>query len=188
MPASFRGQFLIAARRLRDPNFFKTVVLMVEHGPQGAMGLVLNRPSPVTVAQALAGHFDLPANDNLVYVGGPVEPSALFILHNSAEVDASERPVVPGLFCGSSGAVFEHVVTSHAAGSTSISYRVICGCAGWAPGQLEGEISRGDWLLSPATLERSFCEDPYTLWENLLKELANQKPLAPRANDHPEWN
>ena len=92
---------MIAAKRLRDPNFYKTVVLMVEHGADGAMGLVINRPSSVTFAHALSEHFKLPETDDLVYVGGPVEPSALFILHNSAELDRKESPLIPGVFVGS---------------------------------------------------------------------------------------
>ena len=86
MPKSLRGQYLISGKWLRDPNFYKTVVLMVEHNAQGAMGLVVNRPSSVTVAHALSEHFNLPETDDLVYVGGPVEPSALFVLHNCEEL------------------------------------------------------------------------------------------------------
>ena len=76
-PASplIKGQFLIAGKQMRDPNFYRSVVLMVEHGESGAMGLVVNRPSNVSGARALSEHFDLPESDQLVYVGGPVEPA-----------------------------------------------------------------------------------------------------------------
>src|SRR3989304_1996646 len=120
MPNSLRGQFLIAGKRLRDPNFARTVVLIVEHGSEGAMGLVVNRPSSVTVAHALCEHFNIPETDDLVYVGGPVEPQNLFILHNAGHLDENENPVVPGLYVGSSPEVFETVVRSAAASEPSL--------------------------------------------------------------------
>src|SRR5438132_1387425 len=110
MSDSLRGQFLVSARHLRDPNFHKTVVLLVEHADTGAMGLVVNRPSGVSVAQALSQHFELPETEDVVFVGGPVEDSALFMLHNAGDLDAAELPVIPGLYVGSSAEVFEDVV------------------------------------------------------------------------------
>ncbi len=132
MAESLRGHCLIAAKRLRDRNFYKTVVLMVEHGSDGAMGLVINRPSSVTVAHALSEHFKLPETDDLVYVGGPVEPSALFIVHNSLEFDTDESPVIPGVYVGSSAEVFEQIVRSSAEGNPDLRFRIYSGCAGWA--------------------------------------------------------
>ncbi len=188
MANALRGQLLIASRKLRDPNFFKTVVLMVEHGDHGAMGLVINRPSSVTVTDALAGHFEFPDSREVVYIGGPVEPAALFLLHDSQEMDVGEPPIVPGVFVGSSGTAFEHVIRSVADGTRGIRYRVVCGCAGWAPGQLEGEIGRGDWLLAPASAEFAFPENPYVLWNELMQQQSQRKPIVRRTTDHPEWN
>src|SRR5665213_209356 len=110
MPDTLRGQFLIAGRNLRDPNFFQSVVLIVEHGEGGAMGGVVNRPSGVTVTQALQKHFELPETGEMVYVGGPVERNALFILHNADDLDNSEASVLDGLFVGSSPDTFENIV------------------------------------------------------------------------------
>ena len=114
MPATIRGHFLVAGPRLRDPNFFKSVVLVVEHNEEGAMGLVVNRPSAVSVVSALAGHFDLPCASGFVYQGGPVEQTALFILHNSQLLDPDETPIIPDLFIGSCADVFEQVVSQGA--------------------------------------------------------------------------
>jgi putative transcriptional regulator len=188
MPKTLRGQFLIATRRLRDPNFFRSVVLIVEHGKEGAMGLIVNRPSSVTVARALEEHFELPETGELVYIGGPVEPSALFILHNSRDLDAGERPVVPGVFIGSSGTVFEDVVRSAESGDTDLRFRVLCGCAGWAPGQLEGEVSRGDWLVRPGNNELTFSPNPYEVWEEAVGMLSTEMGVLPSAPGNPEWN
>lgn len=188
MSQSLRGKFLIASSKLRDPNFFKTVVLIVEHGPDGAMGLVVNRPSSVTVSHALSGHLDLPETENLVYAGGPVEPAALFILHDASELDPSESPVLPGLYVGSSADVFETIVRAGIEDPARLRFRVYFGCAGWGPNQLEGELERSDWLTLPATLDRIFPQDPYPLWDELLAECFESNRMFPHRCDNPEWN
>jgi putative transcriptional regulator len=182
-----RGHFLIAGCRLKDPNFFKTAVLLVEHNDDGAMGLVVNRPSSVTVSNALAGHFDLPETGELVYVGGPVEPAALFVLHSSPALDGGERPVVEGLYVGTNTEIFERVVQS-SGDDEHLQFRVFSGCAGWAPGQLEGELARGDWFTHPACAEAVFEEDPYSLWDVLLGRVYQSHRLLPHRCEHPEWN
>lgn len=189
MPDSLRGQFLVSARHLRDPNFHKTVVLLVEHAADnGAMGLVVNRPSGVSVAQALSQHFELPETEDVVFVGGPVEDSALFMLHNAGDLDAAELPVIPGLYVGSSAEVFEDVVRRAADGDDGVKYRIYSGCAGWAPGQLEGELDRGDWHVLPATDDAVYHADPYRVWEIALAEYRREHPLAPGLSGNPEWN
>ena len=110
MSDSLRGQFLIAGYRLRDSNFFKTAVLIVEHNAQGAMGVIVNRPSDETVTETLAGHFDLPETGDVVYQGGPVEPAALFIVHDGGIDQPDEPEIVPGIFVASSAETFERIV------------------------------------------------------------------------------
>lgn len=188
MSESLRGQFLIAGCKLRDPNFLKTVVLIIEHGPEGAMGLVVNRPSSVSLAHALKGHFELPDNGISVYLGGPVEPAALFIVHNSAELDPVEAPIVPDLYMGSSADVFEEIVQTAVTGNGDLKYRVYCGCAGWGPGQLESELARGDWLLVPAAASYVFDDNPYEVWDELLAAARASKRLINVPCDNPEWN
>src|SRR5262249_57618642 len=100
MADSLRGRFLIAGKNLRDPNFYQSVVLIVEHGSGGAMGVVVNRPSGVTVAEALKNHFELPETGEMVYVGGPVGRNDLFILHNPEDLAAAPTPVLHTLFSG----------------------------------------------------------------------------------------
>ena len=184
---NLRGQFLIAGKGLKDPNFFKTVVLMVEHGEQGAMGLVVNRPSSVGVSHALSEHFNLPQTEDLVFVGGPVEPTALFIIHNDPELDSEERAVVPDVYVGSSPTVFENIVREAADGNHHLRFRIFSGCAGWSPGQLEGELARGDWQLHPANSQITFHDDPYELWEIALQAYQQAHRLLP-SDPHPEWN
>lgn len=179
MAQPLRGRYLIAGRNLKDPNFFRTVVLLVEHNDSGSMGLVLNRPTAVEVRQALSGHFELPEADDPVYFGGPVEPQALFLLHDAAEQAGGELPVLPGLFVGANADVFEKIVTT--ATATGTRYKVFSGCAGWGPGQLEGELGRGDWFVADAKTEAIFRNDPYSHWDQLIDEVAARNPLVSRS-------
>ncbi|WP_437203850.1 YqgE/AlgH family protein [Planctomicrobium sp. SH664] len=173
---------------MRDPNFFKTVVLIVEHGPDGAMGLVVNRPSAVTVSRALTGHLELPQNQDPVYLGGPVEPAALFVIHDCEDLDPTEDFVVPGIYMGSSTEVFESIVSNGCSQQDRLNYRVYCGCAGWSGGQLEGELERGDWLTIPADPQYVFHSDPYAVWDDLLCRSLRANRILPQQSEHPEWN
>jgi len=187
MPDSLKGHFLIAGCRLRDPNFFKTAVLIIEHSEDGAMGLVVNRPLSVTVARVLSGQFDLPEKNDLVYMGGPVEPAALFILHDQDGDDSEETSVIPGLYVASCVETFESVVRA-AANDEPVQYRVFAGCAGWGAGQLEGELERGDWLLHEAAEDYIFHNDPYSLWDNLVNAVHAAHRLLPQHRADPELN
>ena len=188
MSDSLRGQFLIAGKNLRDPNFYQSVVLIVEHGDGGAMGVAVNRPSGVTVAQALKNHFELPDSGEMVYVGGPVERNALFILHNATDLDSSETPVLDGVFVGSSPETFENIIKRAAGGDDELKFRVYFGCAGWAPDQLEGEMARNDWLVHPATIERVFDPNPYEVWQAMVAEYHRANPLLPGLAGDPGLN
>ena len=186
MAKPLRGRYLVAGRDLKDPNFFRSVVLVVEHNDTGSMGLVLNRPTELEVRQALAGHFELPEADDPVYFGGPVEPQALFLLHDAAGQAGDETPVLPGLFVGANADVFEKIVTTAAA--TGARYKVFSGCAGWGPGQLEGELARGDWFIADADPEAVFRVDPYAYWEQVRAEIANRRSAFPRTDGDPRLN
>lgn len=186
MRHSLRGQYLVAARHMKDVNFLHTVVLIVEHSDSGAMGLILNRPTAVEVRSALEGHFALPEAEDPVFCGGPVEPAALFLLHDDAARAGGEMPVMPGLFVGANAEVFEQVVTTAPAAGTR--YRVFSGCAGWGRDQLEGEIARGDWHLLPADTDTVFHGDPYAQWEALIDTAAGRHPLFPDATGDHHWN
>ena len=204
---SLRGRVLVAGRHLRDPNFFRSLVLIVDHGRDGAMGLVMNRPTGVDVAEALAGHIAVDHPDAAraaVYCGGPVEPRALFVVHNSVEDSGGELPVAGGLFVGNSRGAFERIVDAVDAGADGTRYRVFLGCAGWGPGQLEDELARGDWrlieadtlLAAPAAgtpADPLFGPDPYGAWDAVAKSLARPPhvpgfPHLPGAAGDHRWN
>jgi putative transcriptional regulator len=177
---STRGQLLIAGPGLLDPNFFRTVVLVVEHSEEGALGLILNRPSETTVEDAVSEIEGLVAPDELIYVGGPVQPSSLIIL---AEF---EQPSDAALIA------FEDVgVLASGAGEQppGISRgRAFVGHSGWGPGQLESELEREDWFLIPATRADAFSPDPFELWETVLIRKGGRYALVARMPPDPSVN
>src|SRR5437899_1642250 len=167
---SLRGQLLIAGRSLRDPNFYKSVVLLLEHGPGGALGLVVNRPTAVKVSAALGGQIELPEQHDRLYVGGPVQSSALFIVHNGDKLEGPSHEIMAGLFVGTSPEALEEVVRLAAQPDASLKFRLFSGCAGWGPGQLEGELGRADWHVQPASAAMLFDQDVHEMWDVLLRQ------------------
>ena len=159
---SLKGQLLIAVPALLDPNFRRTVVLVGEHNEEGALGLVLNRPSDTTVEEALPELAVLVDGEDQVHVGGPVQPSAIVIV---AEFSDPER---------AGALVFESVgflpaeVDPDALGELPQA-RVFAGYAGWGPGQLDGELEEGSWIVEPAIATDVFTVEPDELWSEVLR-------------------
>lgn len=159
---------LIAMPQLGDPNFAKAVVLMLEHGAGGSMGLVLNRESPLLLkdlgkAQSLpvGPHFE----NKGVFVGGPVEPQRGFILHDAEEI-AEKHEVLPGLYLSVTMDALGPLLTAE-----GHQLRFILGYAGWGPNQLEAELAQGSWLFSEASKASVFEEDPDHLWDATLRAM-----------------
>lgn len=184
---SLTGMFLIATRELRDPHFFKSIVFLVEHNASGAMGFVINRPTELEVDQVLSEQYSLDGDD-VIYSGGPVERAALFLLHALLPDLESEAEIIPGLTLAGSSQAFDEAMEAIARSPDPVPHRIFSGCAGWGPEQLEGELSRADWLVLPATFELVFDESPYDLWDRLFAEYRRQHPLAPGLQQDPRWN
>ena len=176
---SLRGSLLIAAPQLLDPNFRRTVVLIAEHGEEGAMGVILNRPSGMTVSDAAPDLEPLVGSDAAIFAGGPVQPTSGVVLAEVAETDEpifGDVVLVPGL--GELADVID--------GADRI--RVFAGYAGWGPGQLEEEIGRDDWFVDPAQPSDVFSEDPDALWASVLERKGGQFALVARMPDDPSLN
>jgi putative transcriptional regulator len=186
--AMYQGQFLIAANHLRDANFFRSVVLILEHNQQGAMGLVVNRPSSVSVEKALSEHLETGVCETPVYVGGPVETSALFIMHNCLALGQHDQEIVPGLFLAGSHESFETVVRDGLQPENGVRFRVFCGYAGWGANQLESEIARGDWHCQQGDSQIVLEQDPYGAWDVCTRRLQRANRILPHNVRNPEWN
>jgi putative transcriptional regulator len=160
---SLRGQLLVAGPSLLDPNFRRTVVLLGEHGEDGAMGLVLNRVSEVTVADAVAPIAELVGDGELVHVGGPVQPQAVVVLADFVEPHRAGALVLDtiGFLPGD--------VDDEADLGELRSVRVYAGYAGWGPGQLEDELEEQSWVVLPARASDVFTTAPDALWSEVLR-------------------
>jgi putative transcriptional regulator len=188
MPKSLRSHLLIAGRRLRDPNFFQSVVLVLEHNQEGAMGVVLNSPTRNTVVDVLASYVEMPDRGDLIYRGGPVELQALFVLHSLEALRSEDNEVLPGLFLGAGPDDFRSILDHIAEDQDHVRFRMFLGCAGWGPRQLDRELRRQDWMVLPARLDHVFTPDVYSLWEGTVHEYQELNPAIPGGIANPQWN
>jgi putative transcriptional regulator len=174
---SLQGQLLISSPLLHDPNFRRTVVLMTHHDDEGAMGLVLSRPSEIRVADAVPELADLPG-DELVYVGGPVQPEAVVVLveHESEP----ELPIVGNIAFMQADADLDEL--------DSVRARVFAGYSGWGPGQLEGELDETSWIVVPAEPDDAFAPDPDELWRTVLHRKGGKFALIATMPYDPKLN
>ena len=159
---SLRGHLLIAGPALLDPNFWRTVVLIGEHSEEGALGVVLNRSSETPVEEALPELMPLAEDLGTVHVGGPVQPSAVVVLADFVDPDAAETLVLDSV------GFLPSEVEPGELGELRRA-RVYAGYAGWGPGQLDGELEEGSWIVEPARPEDVFTDDPEGLWSDVLR-------------------
>jgi putative transcriptional regulator len=168
-PASTRelakGKFLIARPHAGGPVFHESVVLLLEYGSDGAMGLIINRPTEIALAQLFPDVETLQGRSDRTFFGGPVEPHRVMLLFRSSDPPPESRRVARGIHVAGSFEVLRTVVES---ADPESRYRVYVGYAGWAMGQLEGEVARGDWLIAPSDASAVFEMDPEKVWQEFI--------------------
>ncbi len=180
-PRYLDGYFLVSDIDLRDPNFYRSVVLTISHDDSGALGLVVNRPSPLSLGEMVDGMSATPAASIPVFVGGPVQQEILFCLHGefpglSSDEDAM-RPI--------DGVCFEPLTREIVAylegdwssrpASARARVRLYAGYSGWGPGQLEEELKAGAWIVVRATPDITFHPEPAQGWADAF---ARKGPLS----------
>ncbi|MEE9309003.1 MAG: YqgE/AlgH family protein [Spirochaetia bacterium] len=158
------GTFLVAARSLRDPNFSRTVVFLIDYDSAGAFGLIIDRPTGHTMAELWPDITGLEAYS--VYFGGPVFPHHLLFLFRSDSGTEDTRRVFRGVYLGSDELVLKRILAEG-----EDEFRVYAGHAGWASGQLDNEIARGDWYILPAERAFIFHQGPSRIWEELIQRV-----------------
>ncbi len=159
----------MASRQLQDPNFRETVVLLIEYGLDGAMGLVINRPSTVKLATVFPDIKELKQLKDTIYVGGPVAVNQMLLLIRSSKVPEDATAVAPDVYISSSWKVLEHLMKKKA--TKEQRFRLFAGYAGWAPSQLDFERTRGDWHVIKADAESVFSQNPSELWPELIRRV-----------------
>jgi putative transcriptional regulator len=162
-----RGMFLVASRRLMDPNFSESVVLLLEYDSKGALGLIVNRPTEVVLTELLPEVDELKERTDVVYVGGPVSKNRIVLLMRSEQHPRESGRVFADTYVSSSMETLKHAVALAEEGGTFHAY---VGYAGWGAGQLDNEVERGDWHISPAEETIVFDRAPEEIWPELIEK------------------
>lgn len=170
-----KGVLLVASPMLNDTNFHQTVVLVVEHGPEGTLGLVLNRATNVLLSEALPEVTVLKGTSYRLFAGGPVAPTRLLLLFRVKEPPEDARPIFDGVYVGGTPAVLERIITQ---AKPTETFRAFAGSAGWAPGQLAFEMLQGAWATLPPGSFDIFGKDPATLWQDCLDRLQAPRVIS----------
>ena len=159
-----KGQLLLDSGQLSGSFFQHTVVLICQHDAEGAFGLMLNRGTGKSVGDMIVADLPEALKECPLYVGGPVQPSALSFLYSDPLLP--DANVMANLSLGHS---IEELVELGEGLSPVRKIKMFAGYAGWSPGQLEGEMTRKSWLTYPASLELVFDTAPEELWRNILR-------------------
>lgn len=174
--SSLAPSLLVAMPQMLDPNFTRTVVLLCEHGPQGTMGLVINRPTTTRVTSVV--RLDPPVtaeSDLMAWIGGPVETNRAWIV-SGIDTETQDRVLLAdGLFLSGSAEALRRCLV--APPEARRRHRFLLGYAGWGPGQLERELSESAWLNAPAHLDLIFDTPADDMWDATIRSLG----IAPHA-------
>jgi putative transcriptional regulator len=182
MDESLTGQLLLASPALRDPNFIRAVVLVSIHSEEGAMGVVLNRPSTVTVGEAVPQLERAVDEQEPVYVGGPVQPTSIVFLAEFLDPSPAGLLVFGRIGFPAPDAGIEELAEATA------RRRVFAGYAGWGEGQLDAEVEEGDWIADAALPDDVFTELPQELWSRVLTRKGGSYALIARMPGDPSVN
>jgi putative transcriptional regulator len=179
---SLKGKLLLASPTLEDPNFLRSVVLVAEHTDEGAMGLVLNRPADVTVGDSAPELEELVDSREPIYVGGPVQPTAVIVLA------AFTDPGAAGLLISDDVGFLSAQLDLADSAAVTQRTRVFAGHAGWGPGQLDEEMEREDWIVETPRPDELFATDPEGLWSQVLMRKGGTFALVARMPIDPSLN
>src|SRR3954452_14146804 len=181
-PESLAGRLLVASTTLQDPNFERTVVLIGLHSEDGALGLVLNRPSTSTVSAAVPQLDELVESEEPVFVGGPVQSTSIVMLAEFTDPAAAGLLVLGRIGLPAPDASLEQLAAA------TTRRRVYAGYAGWSEGQLDSELESGDWIADDALPDDVFSEAPGALWSSVLTRKGGQYALLARMPPAPSLN
>ncbi len=189
LPEFLPGYLLIAESNLTDPNFSQTAVYLINHDENGAMGLVINRPSTTVLGDAVEELADTPWREELIFIGGPVQQYFVFVLHSGLPGGSKSAAAIEA----SPGVIFEpdfNVVRPALTYPVRPGFhtRFIVGYAGWSPGQLEEELERKDWAVIPGSPELVFSQDPLTVWRSALRRKGGIHWIAAETGFMPSIN
>lgn len=184
------GRLLVATPLLGDPNFRRSVVLIVEHEvPEGTLGVVLNQPTKVPVGQVLEQWTELATDPSVVFRGGPVSPNSALAL---ALIPGKDEPLgwraLEGAPALARLGLLDLDTPPRLLAPAISSLRVYAGYAGWSPGQLQAEIDEGAWYVLTAEPGDVFSADPERLWRRVLRRQDDDLAFLATYPDDPGLN
>jgi putative transcriptional regulator len=169
-----KGVLLVASPSLNDPNFYQTVVLILEHGAQGTVGLVLNRATNQLLEEVLPGINSLKGTTHRLFAGGPVQPNVILLLSRLKEPQPDMQPVFDSVYVGGTPEALDRLLAKAA---PSDRFRAFAGYAGWAAGQLAFEMLQGAWAALPPEKDL-FDKDPAALWPESIDRLQAPRVIS----------
>jgi putative transcriptional regulator len=168
MENSFEPALLVSMPQLQDPNFARAVVLLCDFAPDGAFGLVLNRPTEMAASEMVKLDPEVVAGNSLpLCIGGPVEPQRGWILLAEPPDDQDFRTICEGVYLSTSPNLLRSVLTAF----PEPRARVLAGYAGWGPGQLDVELAQSAWLIGSVDVDLVFDVEPGAMWETAIRRL-----------------
>lgn len=183
------GRLLVANPLLPDRNFDRTVVFLIAYNDDdGAIGVILNRPSETTVASPLPRWVHMAASPAVIFVGGPVQHDAVICLARSLTHPAAATPPGEWKAVTSDIGTLDLDMDPDGLHDSLSQMRLFAGYAGWAPGQLEAEIAAGAWWVVDTEPDDVFSEDPEQLWKSVLRRQAGSLALVASYPDDPAFN
>ncbi|WP_406861203.1 YqgE/AlgH family protein [Streptomyces sp. HUAS MG47] len=182
--SSLTGRLLVATPALTDPNFDRAVVLLLDHDDEGSLGVVLNRPTPVTVGDILEPWAPLAGEPGVVFQGGPVSLDAAL---GVAVIPGDEGPLGWRRVYGAIGLVDLETPPELLAAALG-SLRIFAGYAGWGPGQLEQELTEGAWYVVESEPGDVSSPHPETLWRAVLRRQRGELAMVATYPDDPSLN
>ncbi len=178
-----KGKLLISEPFLNDPNFKRTIILLIEKNEEGCIGFILNKPTELKLKDAIE---DYPDFDSTVYYGGPVQLNTLQFIHKAGDIIEGSMDIGNGLYWGGS---FEQLKTLIAEGKVKAEdFRFFIGYSGWGEGQLEDEMKINSWIVADSKIEDIFSEEPDKLWREILKGMGKKFAILASFPENPSVN
>ena len=178
-----QGSLLVSEPFLADAFFKRSVVLLSEHDKKGTLGFILNKPTDVTVNQAVDNFPDF---DAPLYFGGPVETDTLFYIHALGELLPGSIEITKGIWLGGDFDTLKNLIEQKKIAANQI--RFYAGYSGWEPDQLENEMREKAWLVTDAPTDLNFLGEPEVLWGNVLKSMGNEYAILSTFPEDPSLN
>jgi putative transcriptional regulator len=178
-----KGKLLISEPFLLDPNFKRTIILLSEHNEEGSIGFILNKPTDLKLNMVLE---DFPEFDATVYFGGPVQINTLQFIHRAGDIIEGSMEIQDGLYWGGSFEILKLLIETKQVEPED--FRFFIGYSGWGEGQLSNEMKTNSWLVTSATNDNIFSNEPDKLWGDVLKSMGKKFAILASFPENPSVN